>query len=43
MKKIIVFLVSFFFCLTNAFALGKIENITSTVTIDSKGDATVVE
>ncbi|MDE5630859.1 MAG: DUF2207 domain-containing protein, partial [Bacilli bacterium] len=43
MKKVLVFLISFFLCLSNTYALGKIENVNTTVTIDSKGDATVVE
>lgn len=43
MKKILVFFISFFFCLTNAFALGKIDKVDTTVTIDAKGDAIVVE
>lgn len=43
MKKLLLFVISFFLCISNTFALGKIESINSTVTIDAKGDATVVE
>lgn len=43
MKKILLFIVSFFLCLSDALALGKIETINTTITIDDKGNATVLE
>ena len=43
MKKVLLFIGSFFLFVSNSFALGKIESINSTVTIDAKGNATVVE
>lgn len=43
MKKVLLFFLSFFISLPSVFALGKIESINTTVTIDAKGDATVVE
>ncbi len=43
MKKVLLFFLSFFISLPTVFAIGKIDSINATITIDAKGDATVVE
>lgn len=43
MKKILLFIVAFFLSVSNVLALGKIDSLNETITIDKTGDATVVE